>query len=185
MSNLKARNIYPASLALIFGGILAGCSQTSMPSRHVSTNIRRSLDRAGLRDISVSQDRMKGIVILGGHTAADYDMTQAESIAASFAGRETVLDHIELVPFGSESLAFAMNSDLDNGIETNLDTILVQNKLHESVKFDVRHHVVTLTGGVDSQTRRAQAESVASSVPNVWRVVNQLWIKSRSTIAPE
>jgi osmotically-inducible protein OsmY len=34
--------------------------------------------------VSVSQDRDKGVVTLGGHVAADGDKSQAESIASYF-----------------------------------------------------------------------------------------------------
>jgi osmotically-inducible protein OsmY len=179
MLNLKTLNIYSASLAMLLAGMFAGCSQTYMQSRHVSTNIRNSLDQAGFKNVSVSQDRVKGVVTLGGHVAAFGDKTQAESIAASLAAGEVVSDQIAVLPVGAESEASAMNSDLDSGIEHNLDAALIQNKLHERVKYGVKNHVVTLTGEVDSQSRRAQAESVASSVPNVWQVVNELQIRNQ------
>ena len=51
-----------ASLALLVVGILAGCSQTPTQSPDVSDAIRKSLDQAGLKDVSVAQDREKGVV---------------------------------------------------------------------------------------------------------------------------
>jgi hypothetical protein len=39
---------------------------------------------------------------------------------------------------------------LDKGIEKNLDAALIQNKLHDNVKYDVKSGVVTLTGEVIS-----------------------------------
>lgn len=185
MSNLKTLKVYSASLALLAAAMLGGCSQTYMHSRHVATNIRKSLDRAGLKDVSISQDRVGGVVTLGGHVATYDARTQAESIARSFAAGEVVSDQIELVPAGSESAARAMNSDLDRGIAANLDAALIRNKFHESVKFGVKNHVVTLTGDVGSQSRRAQAASLASSVPNVWQVVNELQIRNQKATSSE
>jgi osmotically-inducible protein OsmY len=78
-----------------------------------------------------------------------------------------------------------MNSDLDDGIGKNLDAALILNKLHESVKYDVKNHVVTLTGEVDSQSARRQAGSIASSVPNVWQVVNELQVKNQKATSSE
>ena len=46
-----------ASLALLVLGILVGCSQTPTQSPDVSDAIRKSLDQAGLKDVSVAQDR--------------------------------------------------------------------------------------------------------------------------------
>jgi osmotically-inducible protein OsmY len=38
---------------------------------------------------------------------------------------------------------------------------------------------VTLTGEVSSQSKRAQVEKVASTVPNVQQVVNELQVKDQ------
>ena len=72
-----------------------------------------------------------------------------------------------------------MNSDLDGGIEKNLDAALIQNKLHSRVSYAVKNGVVTLTGEVNSQSKRAGAEQIASSVPNVQQVVNELQVKDQ------
>src|SRR5579863_2432305 len=165
-------------LAVLAVGALAGCSNTTK-SADVSGSIRTSLDQANLKNVSVSQDRDKGVVTLGGRVAADADKSQAESIAKSAAGNQVVSDQIAVIPVGAESDAKAVNSDLDKGIESNLDAALIQNKLHRSVKNDVKNGVVTLTGEVSSQSERAQAETVAASVPNVLQVVNELQVKNQ------
>ena len=156
-----------------------------MKSPDVSASIRTSLDQAGLKDVSVIQDREKGVVTLNGHVAADGDKAQAMSIAISMAGGQVVSNQIAVIPPGAESAAKAMNSDLDDGIGKNLDAALILNKLHESVKYDVKNHVVTLTGEVDSQSARRQAGSIASSVPNVWQVVNELQVKNQKATSSE
>src|SRR3984893_5349684 len=159
-------------LTLVVVGLISGCSGTSTKSPDVSESIRTSLDQAGLKDVSVSQDRDKGVVTLGGHVAADADKSQAESIARNYASGQVVADQIAVVPPGVESDAKAVNSDLDKGIEKNLDAALIQDRLHKSVKYGVKNGVVTLTGEVNSQYKRAAAEKVASRVPNVQQVVN-------------
>ena len=63
-------------LTLLAIGILAGCSTTSAKSPDVSDSIRKSLDQAGLKDVSVTQDRDKGIVTLGGQVASANDKAQ-------------------------------------------------------------------------------------------------------------
>lgn len=179
MFHLRALSICAAVLALLVAGMFVGCSQRSPKSPDVSGNIRQSLDRAGFKDVSVTQDRDKGVVTLGGHVAADRDKAQAESIATSLAAGQVVSNQIAVTPVGSESAAKAVNSDVDGGIEKNLDGALIQNKLHESVKYAVKNSVVTLTGEVDSQSMRRQAQNIASSVPNVGQVVNELQIKKQ------
>src|SRR5580658_8385778 len=165
-------------LAVVVIGTLAGCATRTTRTAAISDGIRTSLDQAGLKDVSVSQDRDKGVVTLGGHVAADADKSQAESVAKAIAAGEVVADQIAVMPPGGESAAQAMNSDLDTGIEKNLDAALIQNGLHKDVKYEVKNGVVTLTGEVSSRSVRAQAEQLASSVPNVKQVVNELQTRS-------
>src|SRR5579872_1597962 len=166
-------------LAAVLVGTLIGCSATSTKTAAVSDSIRTALDQAGLKDVSVVQDRVKGLVILSGHVPADGDKSQAESIARSIAGSQVVSNEIAVLPPGAEKAAKDMNSDLDKGIEGNLDAALIQDRLQEHVKYAVKNQVVTLTGDVDSPSKRARAETVASSVPNVQQVVNELQVKGQ------
>jgi hyperosmotically inducible periplasmic protein len=159
---------------------LIGCSGAATKSPDVTDNVRKALDQANLHDVKVSQDRDKGVVTLTGQVAAAADKAQAESITKSIAGSQVVADEIAVVPPGpGASDAKTVNSDLDKGIEKNLDAALVQNKLNKDVKYDVKNGVVTLTGEVNSQAKRAQVEKVAAGVPNVQQVVNELQIRNQ------
>src|ERR1700682_5902474 len=108
---------------------LAGCSAVSTKSPEVAGSIRTSLDQAGLKDVSVSQDRDKGVVTLNGTTSSDTEKFQAESIARSIAGSQVVADQIAVRPPGNESTAKAVDSALDEGIEKNLEAQLIMNKM--------------------------------------------------------
>jgi hypothetical protein len=59
-------------------GILLGCQQQAK-SPDVTDSVRRSLDQAGLKDVSVSQDRDKGVVTLSGTATSDTEKGQAEA----------------------------------------------------------------------------------------------------------
>ena len=59
------------SLTLLAVVSLVGCSGASRKSPDVSDSIRKSLDQAGLKDVSVTQDRDKGVVTLGGNVASE------------------------------------------------------------------------------------------------------------------
>ncbi len=168
-----------AVLMLVAIGILAGCSKTTTKSPEVADNIRKSLDQAGFKDISVAQDRDKGVVTLGGKVTSENDKAQAESLAKSLAVGQVVADQIAVIPVGIEKDAKTVNSDLDDGIEKNLDAALIQNNMHDDVKFAVKSNVVTLTGEVNSQSKREQAERVAVGVPNVKQVVNDVQVKNQ------
>jgi osmotically-inducible protein OsmY len=167
-------------LTLLAFGAIGGCSGTSA-SPDVSGGIRKLLDQAGLKDVSVHQDRDKGIVTLGGHVASDGDKSQAESLAKSQSGTQVVADQIVVVPPGLEKEAKAVSADLDDGIEKNLDAALIQSNLNKSVKYNVKSGVVTLTGEVNSENKRARAERVATGVPNVQQVVNSLQVKDQKS----
>jgi hyperosmotically inducible protein len=175
---MKAARLSVALLTLLIVGTLAGCSGTTK-SPDVSDGIRKSLDQSDLKDVSVSQDRDKGVVTLGGHVPSDGDKSQAESIARSLAGGQVVSNQIGVIPPAAKSEAKTVNSDLDTGIEKNLDATLIQLRLNKGIKYDVKNGVVTLTGEVNSQAKRARVEKVASAVPNVQQVVNELQVKDQ------
>jgi hyperosmotically inducible periplasmic protein len=167
-------------LAIAAVGCLIGCSDSPRKSPDVTDSVRKSLDQSNLRDVKVSQDRDKGVVTLTGQVTSDGAKSQAESIAKSIAGSQVVADEIAVIPPGpGASDAKTINSDLDKGIEQNLDAALVQNRFKKDVKYDVKNGVVTLTGEVNSQSKRAQVEKIAAGVPNVQQVVNELQVKDQ------
>jgi osmotically-inducible protein OsmY len=72
-----------------------------------------------------------------------------------------------------------VDTALDKAIEKNLDAVLIKNRLKKEVKYDVKNGVVTLTGDVLSQSRRAEVEKLAAGVPNVKQVVNELEVRNQ------
>ena len=176
---LKTLTLSLSLLALFAVASFVGCSGTSAKSPEVTSTIRTSLEEAGLKDVSVTQDRDKGVVTLDGKVATASDKAQAESIAKSIAPGQVVANQIAVIPPGGEKDAKTVNSDLDKGIDNNLHAALIQNKLQKGVTYEVKSGVVTLSGEVNSQSRRAQVEQVASGVPNVQQVVNELQVKDQ------
>ncbi|MGA8619902.1 MAG: BON domain-containing protein [Candidatus Sulfotelmatobacter sp.] len=176
---MKKTRLGFALLTVLAVASLIGCSHTPTKSPEVSDSIRKSLDQAGLKSVSVSQDRDKGVVTLTGNVAADGDKSQAESIAKAIALGQVVADQIAVLPPGAESDSKAVNSDLDKGIEKNLDAALIQNKLKKNLNYDVKNGVVTLSGEVDSESKRAEIQKLASTIPNVQQVVNELQVKDQ------
>jgi hyperosmotically inducible protein len=171
---MKTNKLLFTLLMLLAIGTMVGCWAGSAKSPDVSDSIRKALDQAGLKEVTVSQDRDKGIVTLGGQVESENDKSQAETLAKSLAGAQVVADQIAVIPVGQGNEAKAVNSDLDQGIEKNLDAALIQNKMHNRVNYAVKNGVVTLTGDVNSDHMRTGAEKVASGVPNVKQVVNAL-----------
>jgi hyperosmotically inducible protein len=167
---------------LLVVGLLAGCSAAGKSpdlSPDVSNGIRASLDQNGLKDISVSQDRVKGVVTLAGHVATDALKAQAASLAKSIAGKQIVANEIIVTPAGMEADATRINSALDDAVGSDLKAYFIQYGLSDSVSYRVHAGVVTLTGQVNSQAQRTQAAKLARSVKNVTQVVNELKVKDQ------
>jgi hyperosmotically inducible periplasmic protein len=176
---MQSLKLFNSMMVLLIVVCLSGCSNTPSKSPDVADNVRKSLEQANLKDVSVSQDRDKGVVTLTGTTASDSDKVQAESIAKSIAGSQVVANEIAVRPPTDASTAKKVESDTDTAIEKNLHAVLVKNRLDHSVKYAVKNGVVTLSGTVNSQSKRGEVEKMATKVPNVQQVVNELEVKNQ------
>lgn len=175
---MKSLKMFVTLVPVMLVAALVGCSNTPK-SPDVTDSIRRSLDQSGYKDVSVSQDRDKGVVTLAGTVVAESDKAQAESIAKSNAAGQVVSNQIAVRPPGDESVAKTVDADLDKAIEKNLDAALVKRKMDKGVRYDVKNGVVTLKGNVSSQGKRSAIEQIANGVPNVKQVVNEMQIKEQ------
>jgi hyperosmotically inducible protein len=164
------------SIVLLALGGLVGCA--SNPAPDVAGKIRDSLKQAGLNDVTVSQDRTKGVVTLGGNVAQSGDKARAEEIARPLADGQVVADEIAVLPKGNESADRSINSDLDKGIEANLDAAFKQANI-KGIRHNTRNGVVTLKGELNTPDLRANAEKMAAGVPNVRQVVNEIDVKNQ------
>jgi hyperosmotically inducible protein len=175
---MRTRNMISFGfLSLVIAAGLACNDKPQAPD--VKASIQQGIDQAGLKDVSVSQDRDKGVVTLTGTVSTDSDKSQAMSIAQSIAGSEVVSNEIAIRPVGEESTAKTVDSDIDKAIDKNLDAKLVELRMKHGVSYDVKNGVVTLTGNVSSQSKRAMVEKTAAAVPNVKQVVNELEVKNQ------
>ena len=170
---------YLSIVTLLLAGGAWGCSSSPTKSADVTSNIRRSLDDSGLKDVSVKQDRDRGVVTLGGHVSNDKAKAQAESVANSQAQGQVIANEIAIVTPGAEGQSKDINSDVDKGIENNLDAALIQNNLRKQVDYKVKNGVITLTGNVNSQALRTQVAQIAAGVPYQQQVVNELQVKNQ------
>lgn len=176
------RKVCLSILPLLLAGCLSGCSSQDK-SPDVTNNIRNALDQAGFKDVSVKQDRDKGVITLSGTVPTDSDKAQAESIAKANAESQVVSDEVSVRPPGNESEAKAVESDTDKAIEKNVDATLIKHRLKKDVKYDVKNGVVTLKGDVPSQAKRRQVENLVKAVPNVQQVVNELEVRNQKASA--
>ena len=175
------KSFRPAAPAFVAAALLlaAGCGQQQAKAPDVKDNVKNGLEQAGLRDVSVSQDRDKGVVTLGGTVNSDADKSQAESIARAAAAGQVVSNEIAVRPPGQESMAKDVQSDTDKAIEKNVDAALTKHKWNHDVRYSVKEGVVTLKGKVTSQSQRTMVEKVVKGTPNVTQVVNELEVKNQ------
>ncbi len=164
-------------------GLLAGCS-TTPKTPAVAGPIRKSLDQAGLEAVSVIQDRDKGVVTLGGHVGTDADKNNAGQIAQALAAGQVVANQVAVLPSNDAGRTKTMNADLDKGIDNNLDAALISNGYTTGIHHSVKNEVVTLTGTVDTETQRAQLETIAQGVPNTQQVVDEIQTRHQKATSP-
>ena len=153
------------STAIVVTGLLTGCSNTQKAPT-VDGNIRTSLQQGGFKDVSVTQDRDKGVVTLGGHVATDADKASVNQIAQSLATGQVVANQVEVLPASDAGPAKAVYADLDKGIDNNLDAALISGGYKTGIGHTAKNGVVTLTGTVDTATQRTQIDTIAQGVPN-------------------
>jgi hyperosmotically inducible periplasmic protein len=165
------------TLCLAIGG-LVGCANTPK-APDVAASIRQSIDQAGIKNVTVDQDRTKGVVTLNGRVPADADKARADQIARSLAQGQVVANQLEVAPQGMERVTRTVDEKLDKGIGSNLDAALIQNGWDRAVRHSEKNGVVTLSGDVDSQQLRADIERMTASIPNVQQVVNTLQVKDQ------
>ena len=130
----SATIIYGSAPSVLLGA-LTGCSE-STKAPDVSDNIRKSLDQSGFKDVSVSQDRDKGVVTLTGTVATESDKAQARGYREKRkVGAQVVSDQIAVRPPGNESEAKAVDTDLDKAIDKQVDAVLVKNRLKHDISY--------------------------------------------------
>jgi osmotically-inducible protein OsmY len=124
--------------------------------------------------VSVTQDREKGVVTLGGSVATEADKANADQIARSFAADQVVANQLAVLPATDTAPAKTVYADLDKGIDSNLDAALISGGYPKGIGHSTKNGVVTLTGTVDSASQRTQLEAIAHGVPNTQQVVNEI-----------
>jgi osmotically-inducible protein OsmY len=158
-------------IALMVVG-LVGCSSTKSPD--ITAKIHDSLTKAGLNNVSVTEDTEQAVLTLNGTVKREGQKGQAEEIAKAWVPKEAIANQIQVVsPAGDSASAAALSSEIDRTIQANLDTALQQANLAE-VHHSTSEGVVTLLGDLHSPSQRADAERISASVPNVQRVVNEI-----------
>jgi len=161
-------------LALTLVLSTASCTQRA---KNVSykDGVKKALEQADYKDVTVDEDSNKNTITLGGKLHSENAKQQASEVAQSASGGRTIVNQISVEPVGVESEARKIESNTDDAIEKNYKVQLIAKGLDkQDIRFDAKNGVLTLKGSVKDVRQREVAEQVASSVPNVAQVVNQI-----------
>lgn len=168
-----------AAFALMIG--IAGCSSQKASTPSNKDAVVQAMNQDGYKDVKVDEDRDKGVITLNGMVRSEDEKMKAENDAKAAAPGMVVANQVSVEPSGQESKAKSIESNVDSAIKDNFKAALIGNKLEDrGINYDVKNGVITLKGTVNSTVEREQAQQIATSVPNVEQVVNELKVKNRS-----
>src|ERR1700758_5594609 len=163
--------------AIILGGAMqiAGCNKSHPDEKSAVTN---SLNGNNLNDVSVSQDRDKGVMTLSGSLDNADAKNRAERLAKEAAPDYTIANEIGVRPPQGAN-AGSVASNLDSAIEDNFKAEI---KAHanlddQSIHASAKNGTLVLKGTVKTAQQKKEAENLAKKVPNVQQVVNELEVK--------
>lgn len=183
-SKILKGSILFASLAVLTACLaVSGCRSATHPDEKAAVD--SSLKSNNLGDVSVSQDREKGVITLSGNLQSDEQKSQAADLAKQAAPDYTIANEIGVRPPEAPN-AGAVASNLDSGIESNFKAAI---KAHEnlddqSIHFSSKNGMLKLTGSVKTDDQKKQAGDLARQVPNVQQVVNELEVKPTKHSTP-
>lgn len=154
------------------------CSSANRANTDYKGNIKAALEQADLKDVTVSEDAAKNTITLGGTLHTEDAKDRAATVAQANAGPRIVSNEISVEPVGNERDARKIESNLDDGIESNFKAVLISKGLDkERIRYDAKNGVLTLKGSVKSAEQRKEAQELAKNTPNVQQVVNEIQVQ--------
>ena len=162
----------------LLAGLLISLGCTSRNDVSYSDRVKAALEQAELKDVTVSEDKDKNTITLGGTLHSDEAKARAASVAQSAANNRIIANEISVQPVGAESQARDVASNLDDAIEKNYKAALISSRLDKQrIRFKAKNGALTLTGRVQNTSQSREAEKLADGIPNVQQVVNQIEVR--------
>lgn len=156
--------------------VTLGCTKTSDVS--YKDAVAKALEQADLKDVSVSEDKDKNTITLGGTLHSEEAKQRAADVAKTAAPGRIVANEVSVQPVGFESQAKDIASNLDGAVEKEYKAGLIARGLDkQSIRFDAKNGVLTLKGSVKTDQQRRDAEQIAQSIAHVQQVINQIEVK--------
>ena len=162
----------------LLAGLLISLGCTSRNDVSYSDRVKAALEQAELKDVTVSEDKDKNTITLGGTLHSEEAKAKAASVAQSAASNRIIANEISVQPVGAESEARDVASNLDDAIEKNYKAALISSRLEKQhIRFKAKNGALTLTGTVQNTSQSHEAEKLADGIPNVQQVVNQIEVR--------
>jgi osmotically-inducible protein OsmY len=154
--------------------VCVACNKTTNDVAY-KDSVKQALQQAELTDVSVSEDRDKNTVTLGGAVHSEDAKEKAAEVAKGAVGNRVVVNEVSVQPVGEESEAKSIASNVDDAIEKNYKAVLISKGLNKQhIDYSAKNGVLTLKGRVKTVTQREEAQRAALTVPNVQQVLNQI-----------
>jgi hyperosmotically inducible periplasmic protein len=152
------------------------CSTQRVDNASYKDTVQKSLEQADLKDVTVTEDRDKNVVTLGGTLHSEEAKARAAEVAKQSAGPRIVANEISVRPVGMETEARRIDDHLDDAIDSRYKAALISRRLDKSVRYEVKNGVLTLKGNVKTPREREEAQELAANTPDVQQVVNEITI---------
>lgn len=166
------------TVCMLLAALFVSVSCNRADANSYKDAVSRALEQADLKGVTVSEDRDKNTITLGGKLHSDDAKNRAGEVAKSAAPGRLIANEVSVQPVGEESEARAVTSNLDDAIEKDYKAALISSHLDKQhIRYAASNGVLTLNGTVQNTGQKQEAEKLAGKVPNVKEVVNQLDVK--------
>jgi osmotically-inducible protein OsmY len=154
------------------------CNSARRANGDYKDTVKAALEQADLKDVTVREDADKNTITLGGTLHTEDAKNRAATVAQANAGPRIVANEISVEPVGNERDARKIESNVDDGIESNFKAVLISKGLDkEHIRYDAKNGVLTLKGSVKNMDQRKEAQELAKNTPNVQQVVNEIRVE--------
>jgi len=144
---MKRKSMLISCLSLVL--TIAASGQILGKGHSEADSVKKALQQADFKDVTVSDDVDKNTITLGGTVHSEEAKNKAAEVAKSAAGNRQIANEISVQPVGSESRAKSMASNLDDGIENNYKAALLSRHMDDlSIHYSAKNGVLVLTGSV-------------------------------------
>lgn len=173
-------------VAVLAGALAVTGCQTEPAHPDEKGAVTSALNSNNLGNVSVSQDRRKGVITITGDVNTEDQKALAAATAKQAAPDYTIADEVGVVPQTAASQAKSVASNLDNAIEDNYKAEIKGHKNldDQSIDYTAKNGTLVLSGSVKTPSQKREAEKLAKTVPNVQQVVNEIEVKPGKHSSP-